>query len=159
MKGDDTLRDIRAGKEPVWSQRSPKHHGSLFWMGKFVSPIVRCSRHLPEEAKTALEGSKAIYKDPEWWPPQDFFDGTNTWSDNVVTEIYTFYRGEAILHKDTRPCGICAFQEGIEKVRRAIWSRKVFQALEERWITPRPDGYCAYAAWSWRKMQEELNAR
>ena len=53
------------------------------------------------------------------------------------------------------PKAVEEFQEGIEKVRRAIWTRKYFYALEDNWITPRPDGTCGYAEWSWKKMQEE----
>ena len=53
------------------------------------------------------------------------------------------------------PKAVDDFQDGINKVRRAIWTRKYFYALEKNWMTPRPDGSCGYAEWSWRKMQKE----
>ena len=144
-----SLKEIRAGRSPMWVQRSPKHHGSLFWMGKFVSPVVRCEEHLPIESKIALLATKGRYDTEEWWPPQEFFDGKVTWSDNIVTEIYTFNgNGDPVLHKDTRPCGICAFKAGLEKLRKIIYQRRVFEALEENWLRPRENGYAPYAQWS-----------
>lgn len=55
-----------------------------------------------------------------------------------------------------KKCGVCAFQEGINKVRETLYKSKVFRIMEKKWITPGPDGSCGYANWSWRKMKEEL---
>lgn len=49
-----------------------------------------------------------------------------------------------------------AFKQGIDKVRGTVYKHKVFNSICERWITPRSDGSCGYAEWSWKKMKEEL---
>ena len=150
-----TLRQLRNGRPPIWTLmdeelqfRSPERPGK----------IVCCTEHLPESAKAALAAETD--RDPEWFPPQYIVTAQcERWRDNLTCSVFELDDdGSAFLEfQDIRPCGVCAFQQGIARVRAALYKRKVIDALIENWIAPRADGTCPYAEWSWRKMQVEMS--
>lgn len=151
---EPTLREMRSGREPVWTRVKK---GVFIREKDADGDCVRCTKHLPSDAlaKLATEDN-----DPEWYPPQEIYLGASgvRWVDNLTSETWSFDRqgNYVIAYRDSRPCGVCAFQQGISKVRATLYKRKVFDALQEKWMTPREDGSCGYAEWSWRKMQKEL---
>ena len=153
---ESTLAELRDGREPVWTRLKK----DVFIRDKDADgDCVRCTRHLPSDAIANLNNEED--RDPQWFPPQEIYvEGGIRWVDNLVSETWSFDRqGNYILaYRDTRPCGVCAFQQGIDRVRQALYKHKFFQALEENWMRPRPDGTCGYAEWSWNKMKQELES-
>lgn len=154
---EPTLADIRQGREPIWTfipHGAPDVTNPTF---SRACKFVRCIKHLPETAKAKLE-SDQDRDDPQWFPPQYIMLKEGWWSDQLISSVICIdtRTGKCLEYGDKRPCGVCAFEKGINKVRSAIYKRKFFHALEGNWITPNAYGYCGYAEWSWRKMKAEL---
>lgn len=156
---EPTLAEMRAGREPVWTLEPHGAPDISHPTYTKVCKVVRCTKHLPESAKGMLEVDPDR-DDPQWFPPQHIMTNAGWWSDHLtcVTMAFDSQTGRWLGYGDNRPCSVCAFQEGINKVRAAIYKRKFLRVLEENWMTPKSDGHCGYAEWTWKKMKEDLES-
>ena len=66
--------------------------------------------------------------------------------------------GFQLSRDEKHQCAVCQYLRGLEKVQKLFEKhrgKRVVDAFWNKWMTPRPDGSCGYAEWSWKKMQEE----
>ena len=115
-----------------------------------VEPVCICDKHVHPASDYFLrnkyqccDGTLLQWVDISW----HFNDDMNYSNDD-----------EEDNEPHNKKCGICAFQQGITKVRETVYKTKLFRIMEKNWITPRPDGTCSYAEWSWNKMKQELES-
>lgn len=149
---EPTLKNLRQGQEPIWTLIDEHHQ---FKTPERPGKNVRCTAHLPFAAKWALEAETD--QDPEWFPPQYIVtDNGDRWRDNLTCSYFELIDDDFVEFRDTRSCEICAFQQGVTKLRTILNKRKVANTVLEWWMTPDENGRCPYAEWTWRKMKEEV---
>lgn len=115
---------------------------SKYWLSNFCRESNRISSISTEECFILGETKEHDYREKYV---------------NVNHLDYYFEDGPVPLVR--QKCDVCRIQKGIAKISNIFetsYKRRVIDKMWRFWATPRQDGTCPYAEWSWKKMQQEL---